>query len=639
MLRGLIGIFLLACFCAAAAAGAEYHVSPQGDDRNPGSRTQPLRTIREASRRAQPGDIITVHEGVYRERVNPPRGGTSEKKRITYRAAAGERVEIRGSEVVKGWVHDGGNVWKVTLPETFFGSYNPYRDVIEGDWFEDRGRKHHTGEVYLNGEPLWEAASLEDVRNPKPFAEARRPEGALRSWYAEAGETETRIWANFGGRNPNEETVEINVRESCFYPSEPGRNFITVRGFRMMHAATQWAAPTAEQIGLIGTHWSRGWIIEDNVISDSRCSCITLGKDRATGHNVWSNDPSKDGAIHYNEVIQRALKAGWSREQIGSHIVRNNVIFRCEQAGIAGSLGAIYSRIYGNHIHSVWERRLFAGAEMAGIKLHGAIDVLIEANRIHNAGRGLWLDWMAQGTRVSRNLLYDNTSDDLFMEVNHGPFLVENNLLLSPLSLRDWSEGGAYVHNVFAGAIESRPEPARQTPFHAPHLTKVAGIVETRGGDNRFFNNLFGGREEEFKPRPDRVTGFGLWMYDRLEQPSLAGGNVYFRGARPMAAEKGSVNAGADLGAEWQEEGGQVRLKLAGADEAVLARAEGTLVTSALLGTARVSAARFADVDGKPFRLDRDYFGRRRGAKPTPGPFETVGPGPIQVWPVQPNQR
>lgn len=639
MLHGMIQLVLLASICAAAAAGAEYHVSPRGDDRNPGSRTKPLRTISEAARRAQPGDTITVHEGVYRERVNPPRGGTSEKKRITYRAAPGERVEIRGSEVVKGWVHDGGNVWKITLAETFFGSYNPYRDVIVGDWFEDRGRKHHTGEVYLNGEPLWEAASLEDVRNPKPFAEARRPEGALRSWHAEASETETTIRANFGGRNPNEETVEINVRESCFYPSEPGRNFITVRGFRMMHAATQWAAPTAEQIGLIGTHWSKGWIIEDNVISDSRCSCITLGKDRATGHNVWTNDPSKDGAIHYNEVIERALKAGWSRETIGSHIVRNNVIFRCEQAGIAGSLGAIHSRIYGNHIHSVWERRLFRGAEMAGIKLHGAIDVLIEANRIHNAGRGLWLDWMAQGTRVSRNLLYDNTSDDLFVEVNHGPFLVENNLMLSPLSLRDWSEGGAYVHNVFAGAIESRPEPARQTPFHPPHSTKVAGVVETRGGDNRFFNNLFGGREEEFKPRPDRVTGFGLWMYDRLEQPSFAGGNVYFRGARPMAQEKGSAAAGAELGAALKEDGARVLLTLGGADAAVLARAETALVNSGLLGRARVSAAQFADVDGKPFRLDRDYFGRRRGAKPTPGPFESASPGPIQVWPVQPSQR
>ena len=46
------------------------------------------------------------------------------------------------------------------------------------------------------------------------------------------------------GENPNQELVEINVREAIFYPDGPGRNYITIRGFRLAHAATQWAAPT-----------------------------------------------------------------------------------------------------------------------------------------------------------------------------------------------------------------------------------------------------------------------------------------------------------------------------------------------------------------------------------------------------------
>ena len=53
---------------------------------------------------AQPGDVITIHQGVYRERIAPPRGGRSDRKRIVYQAARGEKVEIKGSEVVKGWV-------------------------------------------------------------------------------------------------------------------------------------------------------------------------------------------------------------------------------------------------------------------------------------------------------------------------------------------------------------------------------------------------------------------------------------------------------------------------------------------------------------------------------------------------------
>ncbi|MFN0170026.1 MAG: right-handed parallel beta-helix repeat-containing protein, partial [Bryobacteraceae bacterium] len=458
-LASLISLALLAQLSIAA----EFHVAITGSDNNDGSAGHPLRTISAAARAAQPGDVITVHQGTYRERVTPPRGGESDSSRIVYQAAPGEKAVIKGSEVIRNWKPFLPGVWKATIPNSLFGAYNPYKDLIAGDWFTDKGRPHHTGEVYLNGKSLWETHLLERVLHPQPLADVRDREGSTWTWFAESDDRNTYIYANFHDKDPNRELVEINVRDSCFYPGQPGRNFITVRGFHMSHAATQWAAPTAEQIGLIGTHWSKGWIIENNVISDSKCVGISLGKDRKTGHNVWNNDPRKDGATHYNEVIVRALEAGWSREKIGSHVVRNNIIFNCEQAGIVGSLGAVFSRISNNHIYNIWAKRQFTGAEMAGIKLHGAIDVEIRRNRIHNAGRGLWMDWMAQGTRISGNLLYDNTTDDLFVEVNHGPFLVDNNLFLSPLSLLDMSEGGAYVHNLMTGRIVSRPEPRRST--------------------------------------------------------------------------------------------------------------------------------------------------------------------------------
>ena len=80
-----------------------------------------------------------MHEGVYRERINPPRGGESDTKRIVYQAAPGEKVEIKGSEVVKNWVKVQDDVWKVTLPNSFFGSFNPYSDLIRGDWFDPQG--------------------------------------------------------------------------------------------------------------------------------------------------------------------------------------------------------------------------------------------------------------------------------------------------------------------------------------------------------------------------------------------------------------------------------------------------------------------------------------------------------------------
>jgi hypothetical protein len=634
---------LLASLLLATAAGArELHVSVRGDDRNDGSQTKPFRTISAAARLAQPGDLVTVHAGVYRERVTPPRGGESDARRIVYQAAAGEKAEIKGSEVVKGWKPFAPGVWKAVVPNSFFGKYNPYKDRIVGDWFGDRGRPHHTGEVYLNGKSLFETHLIERVLHPQPFPDARDREASTWTWFAEVDEQSTYLYANFHDRDPNRELVEINVRDACFYPDQPGRDYITVRGFRMSQAATQWAAPTAEQIGLIGTHWSKGWIIEDNVISDSKCSGVTLGKERKTGHNVWINDPRKDGATHYNEVIERALAIGWSREKIGSHIVRRNVIFNCEQTGICGSLGAVFSRISDNHIYNIWAKRQFNGAEMGGIKLHAAIDVILERNRIHNAGRGLWMDWMAQGTRITRNLLYDNTTDDLFVEVDHGPFLVDNNFFLSGVSLQDWSEGGAFVHNLMTGRIVSRPEPRRSTPYHKAHSTALAGLSITRGGDDRFYNNiLIGAGEAPKRPAAGadaelaRVTGFGLWVYDTREAPLATGGNVYFDGAERYARERGALVVEKEKPAvSVVEEGGAVYLELDAGG--AIGAAQTAPVTTATLGKTRVSGLGYENADGSPLTVDTDYLGKRRDARrPSAGPVEGLGKGRvrIRVWP------
>lgn len=631
---------LLLALLASIASAREFHVSVRGNDDNDGSSSKPFRTISAASRVAQAGDAITVHEGTYRERVTPPRGGESDSRRIVYQAAAGEKAVIKGSEVIRGWKPFSTGVWKATLPNSFFGNYNPYIDLIAGDWFTGKGRPHHTGEVYLNGKSLYETHLLERVLNPQPFPESRDREGSTWTWFCESDGNNTYIYANFHDKNPNEELVEINVRDSCFYPDQPGRDYITVRGFRMSQAATQWAAPTAEQIGLIGTHWSEGWIIENNIISDSKCSGITLGKDRKTGHNVWINDPRKDGATHYNEVIVRALEAGWSRKKIGSHIVRNNTIFNCEQTGIAGSLGAVFSQITNNHIYNIWAKRQFTGAEMGGIKLHAAIDVLIKNNRIHNAGRGMWMDWMAQGTRITGNLCYDNTTDDLFVEVDHGPFLVDNNLFLSGISLHDMSEGGAYIHNLMTGRILSQPEPRRSTPYHKAHSTALAGLNSIAGGDDRFYNNIFVGNGgppaagTEADANPLRFGGYGLWVYNHCEYPLHTGGNVYLKGARAYFKEDGAINLpGADPKPEIVEEGDRVYLRLnLGAE---VQKAATKPVNTELLGKAKIPGLAYENADGSPVSIDSDYLGRKRdAAKPSAGPFENPGEGALKlkVW-------
>jgi hypothetical protein len=615
---------LLTVFSMAVQA-KEYHVSVKGNDKGTGDESAPFRTISRAAQAAYPGDAITVHAGVYREWVNPPHGGDSDDNRIVYRAAPGERVEIKGSEPINTWQKEKNGIWKVVLPNSFFGDYNPYVDLIYGDWFDNRGRKHHTGEVFLNNKSLYEKETLEKVLNPETNTKIIDPEGSTYTWYCETDEKNTTIWANFHQHNPNKELVEISVRRTCFYPEKQGINYLTIQGFHISQAATQWAPPTAQQIGMIATHWNKGWIIENNVISNSKCSGITLGKERGTGHNLWTEEPEIDGALHYIEATFRTLRTGWSRENIGSHIVRNNEIFACEQTGICGSMGEAFSLIENNYIHDIWTKRQFSGAEIGGIKFHAAIDTRIRGNRIHRAGRGIWCDWMTQGTWISRNLLYDNDLEDFFVEVSHGPYLLENNILGSPVSIRDWSQGGAYVHNLFAGATFVGPD-GRFTPYHLPHQTDLAGLSYILNGDDRFYNNLF------MPVSPEEKRSYGLAAYNKAGYPFFAAGNVYYNQANPFDKEEHPLVL-SDFDPEFKidDKGKEVYVSfsLKGVNDL---RTE--QISTAQLGKTILTKQSYEQPDGTPIIFNTDYLGQTRSEQPAPGPFEQVKDGEMnrKVW-------
>lgn len=625
-------LLILALTVSVLTSAREYHVSVKGSDANDGSASKPFRTISEAVKHAFAGDIITVHAGTYREWINPVRGGESDKKRIVYRSAPGEKVEIKGSEIITGWKKVKDGVWKVSFPNSLFGDYNPYQDSIFGDWFYNHGRIHHTGEVFLNGKSLYEKESLEKVFNAVPDSTKIDKEGSSYTWYCESNTNNTTIWANFQKVNPNKELVEISARRTCIYPEKPGINYITISGFFISQAATQWAAPTAEQIGMISTHWNKGWIIENNVISNSKCSGITLGKERSTGHNVWSADRSIDGSIHYIEVTFRTLRNGWNKNNVGSHIVRNNRIYNCEQTGICGSMGAAFSIIENNHIYNIWTKRQFSGAEIGGIKFHAAIDAILKKNRIHDCGRGLWLDWMTQGTRVSGNLFYNNDLEDLFLEVNHGPFLVDNNILLSPSGIKTQSQGGAFVHNLCTGRVYMWGEANRFTPYHLPHSTKVAGLSTIYSGDDRYYNNIFVGTGQIMDK--NEKNNHGLEIYNKTKLPVFISHNIYYNGAKPYKEEK-SYTESSDFDPEIElvEEGENVYLYLSFDQE--FYKHNGIKISTGILGKAKIPNAAFDNPDGTTLNINEDYFGNKgTGSITTAGPFNNLDSGKVKlkVW-------
>ena len=510
----LLCAFLL---LASAATALELHVAITGDDANDGSLQHPFRTVQHAATQSQSGDTVTVHAGVYRERVHPSTSG------VVFQAAPGDAVTISGSDPVTGWarVANTTDTYFLVLPSNAtFGNFNPYMDHIFGDWFGDNGLLHHTGSVYFGDAWLDEAPSLSAVLSPlapgaaprwfatvdgdagaylvnllwiaprgaaavsagqpswrygtKPYNSTAGPcaafilagnvlrfenvdfgaagasaldlsaaaaagagavlevragdrWGALLGTAAVSSTGDWESWANFSvpitptsglqnitivflppgyhegntiiyaqvppGVDPNA-AAEVHVRQTVFYPAAPYVDNITVRGFTLERAATQWAPPSSEQVGIIGTHWSKGWVIEGNEVRYSRCSCVSLGKYGDSTDNT--NDQGQ--ADPYTACVYRALENGWHKAYVGSHTVRLNHIHHCGQTGVVGSMGGAFSSILGNDIHDCNTGQTFAGAEMACIKLHAAVDVVIQDNHLHNCSAfGIWLDWMAQG--------------------------------------------------------------------------------------------------------------------------------------------------------------------------------------------------------------------------------------------------
>lgn len=643
----------------------EYHVAVTGCDFEDGTKDHPFRTISRAALLAMPGDRVIVHEGEYREWVKPAQGGTSSVSRITYETAEGERVVIKGSEQITCWEPVEGSVWKAVLPNSFFGTYNPYKEVLGGDWFiYPNDNSLHTGDVYLNGKSFYEAKSLEEVKNPVIRTEGvnppwtrhpepiLHPEDTMYQWYAETDQETTVIYANFQGVNPNEELTEINVRKCCFYPEKTGLNYITVRGFEMAQAACPWTPPTADQPGLLGTNWSKGWIIESNKIHDAKCSGISIGKEASTGHNLCTRTHRKPGYQYQMEAVFRARQIGWSKETIGSHVIRNNEIYDCGQNGIVGHMGCVFSEIAHNHIYNIAVKHEYFGYEIGGIKLHAAIDVQIHHNNIHNCTLGTWLDWQAQGTRVSKNLYYANDRD-LMVEVTHGPYLVDNNIFASDYNFDNIAQGGAYLHNLCCGTMRREDVLDRSTPYHFPHTTEVAGTTVVYSGDDRIYQNVFlGGAvtyteqslhgtegydghtnslEEYISDVISRGNG-DLEQFKHVKQPVYIRGNAYLKGAKPYGREENTHVSDMDPAVRIVETDGKTYLELNVEKEMLEIPTE--IYNSEKLGMPRITEAAYENPDGTPIVFDTDYLDQSRNGQPAAGPIEGLkeGMNRILVW-------
>jgi alpha-N-arabinofuranosidase len=232
----------------------------------------------------------------------------------------------------------------------------------------------------------------------------------------------------------------------------------------------------------------------------------------------------------------------------------------------------------------------------------------------------MWMDWLAQGTHIHRNVCHRNETMDVFMEVDHGPFLIENNVFLSNTSQLINSQGGAYAHNLFCGEISLVQHEDRLTPFLKPHSTEIAALHGNPIGDMRFYNNLF-------------AECGNLSAFNVSSLPMYLGGNVFLKGARPCIQELApSIQPDFDprIALVPSEAGLQCDITLDPAWSKQ--RGNRKLVTSEMLGTAEIPKLPFQLGDGSAISIDTDYSGQKRNpSNPFPGPFEISGSKPERL--------
>jgi hypothetical protein len=594
--------FLLLAFNLLNAS--TLHVAKTGNDANAGTAAAPFLTIGKAAKTAVAGDVILIHEGTYREYVNPSVGGTSDAARITYKAAPSERVFVKGSEVINNWTFS-DSTWKVTLPITYFKGYNPYVLNVNGD-FQNYGKWHHRGDVYLNNGVLNELQTLAQVKIEKY------------TWHTTSTATETTIYANFGTDNPNTQLTEINVRELIFFSMNNAVDYITLDSLHFLHAAPNWQAPNEgpadparlDQVGAVGSLMGKGWAIQNCEIMYSKTAGIMFGE-------------SADAQNTFQDI-----------DAFGDHTIKNNLIHRCGQYGIAGEKGLTRCTISGNRIEDINYRNEFGGYEPAGIKVWNSVDVLIENNLIRNCiatqsgdsqAYCIWIDFANQGTRITRNVLIGGpmTTTVMFLEANFGPSLVDNNIIIeSPgKSIFVASQGSIFAHNLFLNNgfyyhvqtfAGGDARPAYSFLKHTMVNTNSGKRVYVK--HNKMFNNIFAGGAgpNNFSAN----TGDG----------NVVDYNLYMSGTTPNAAHTNAKTSASNL--TYTTTNTAMGVNFSFTIDSSFANTASRYVGAALVNVLPDCDQSIEDRFGNYITINKDFNLRARtGASPKVGPLENIVAG------------
>ena len=455
--------------------------NPNASDMNEGTQERPFLTIGKAAEVLQPGERVVINSGVYREQVRPRQGGSGTDKLISYEAASGAKVTVKGSVPAskEKWQKSTGYrigsrpsdnppaFYQYDLEDIDFNGYNPFgmANLMHDDrsyfpWDNREQIKPHflrRGMIFVDGRKLKQMESCSELgSNEDAF------------WVEHDGLTvHLRL---SGNANPAEHDVEFVIRERVFAPKLQYLGYIKIKGITFEHAASGLPIP---QRGLVSTNRGNHWIIEDCVIRHANSVGLDIGE------GTWTADRS-------------VVPAGYT-------IVRRTHISDAGVCGIAG-IRAAHSLIESCLIENIGWQNVQRTFESAGIKIHYARNNVIANCVIRDIinGSGVWFDYECNNSRLTNSLIM-NIYHDVGINMEASPKsgnMIDHNIIWNITSLEARSESsgngvnvagsdeGIYAHNLI-GMCENS----------GIWITNMEGrIVAGSGGLSRWNNvenNLF----------------------------------------------------------------------------------------------------------------------------------------------------
>ncbi len=360
-----------------AQPSREVHVSPRvlsGIDAN-----RQFRTIGEAATNAAPGDVVTIHSGVYREAVVIEKSGTRERP-IRFQTAPNANVLVTGADRLTDWKKEenagADNIFSTPWDHVFIGGKTMSHP--DDDYHKTIGRAEqvfvddYALHQVLKREHLGRGAFYVDTENKRLYIQSATNTLDLKDARVEAS-TRSVLWDCRG-------------------------DYVGLRGVRFRYAANR------AQQGAV--QWKgRGDTMEDCII------------ERTNGIGASFTAP--------NQIVRRCAfeqngQMGWAA--VGAHdllftecLTRDNNVKGFSRGWEAGGDKIVLSR---------------------GVTIQNS-------RFISNRGSGVWFDIGNENSTVANCLFADNEDAGIFYEISYGLHAHDNVFVGNGLSDTAGSWGAA----------------------------------------------------------------------------------------------------------------------------------------------------------------------------------------------------